>query len=176
MKSKACLLLFVCLSGFIGYNAMVSADDRPVAEQADAAKPQSKVAKRGGATGYDTIITHIIKIPAATAAGSYKISDDDLRGKLILHSAFGNDSSSAFCDWPGCDDLKATQPICHNVAASLSADDVLQWDLTATGGLSLKIEKDDGKLYWTWKQDNTNDQYGFCEVKVRSGTVDTTAS
>ena len=148
----------------------------------EAAKLQAKVAKSDIAsvasaeTGFDTIITHSIKIPSGTSAGSVKISDDVLLSKLIVHSAYGNDSSSAFCDWPGCDDLKTTQPICHNVGASLSSDDQLQWDLTSTGSLGLKIASADGKLYWTWSQDNIHDQYGFCEVKVRSGSLDHTAS
>ena len=130
----------------------------------------------GGGGEWTATITHSIRIVAGTAAGSHKISDDDLRGKLILHSAFGNDSSSMYADWPGCAALEDTQPICHVVGNPPAFDDQLQWNLTATGGLGLKVESTDGKLYWTWSQDNAEDQYGFCEVKVRSGTVDTTAN
>ena len=146
-------------------------------EQTDGGNETLKVviAKSDLAPGYATI-THSIRIVAGTAAGSHKISDDDLRGKLILHSAFGNDSSSMYADWPGCAALKTTQPICHVVGNPPAFDDQLQWGLTATGGLGLKVESTDGKLYWTWSQDNSYDQYGFCEVKVRSGTVDTTAN
>ncbi len=148
----------------------------------EAAKLQAKVSKSDIAsvasaqTGHETIITHSIKIPAGTSAGSAKVSDDVLLSKLILHSAYGTEATSPYCDWQGGDDLKTLQPVCHNVGASLSSDDVLQWDLTPTGSLGLKIASADGKLYWTWNQDNTHDQHGFCEVKVRSGTVDHTAS